>query len=82
MANEFYSPVYETEAKKRSPVPDLRKTIHWEPELQFDENGVAEILFYNGDRYTRVRCVLEGITGEGIPVHAEHYYNVTLTREE
>jgi hypothetical protein len=31
MANEFYSPVYETEAKKRSPVPDLRKTIHWEP---------------------------------------------------
>jgi hypothetical protein len=82
MAKEFYSPVYDTEAKKRSPVPDLRKTIHWEPELQFDENGVAEILFYNGDRYTRVRCVLEGITGEGIPVHAEHYYNVTLTREE
>jgi hypothetical protein len=81
IAKEFYNPVYDTEEKRRSSIPDLRKTILWEPELQFEENGTAEIKFYNGDRYTRIKCILEGITEEGIPVHAEHFYEVTLTRE-
>jgi hypothetical protein len=82
IAKEFYKPLYDTEEKRKSTIPDLRKTIHWEPELHLREDGTAELIFYNGDRYTRIRCILEGITEEGIPVHAEHYYNVTLTREE
>jgi hypothetical protein len=82
IAKEFYNPVYDTEEKQRSSIPDLRKTILWEPELQLEEDGTAEIKFYNGDRYTLIKCVLEGITEEGIPVHAEHYYDVTLTRED
>jgi hypothetical protein len=81
VAKEFYNPVYDTEEKRSSFVPDLRKTILWEPELQLEENGTAKIKFYNGDRYTRIKCILEGITDEGVPVHAEHYYDVTLTRE-
>jgi hypothetical protein len=81
VAKEFYNPVYDTEEKRSSFIPDLRKTILWEPELQLEEDGTAEIKFYNGDRYTRIKCVLEGITEEGVPVHAEQYYDVTLTRE-
>jgi len=81
VAKEFYNPVYDTEEKRSSFVPDLRKTILWEPELQLEEDGTAKIKFYNGDRYTRIKCVLEGITDEGVPVHAEHYYDVTLIRE-
>jgi hypothetical protein len=81
VSKEFYMPVYDTEEKKRDPIPDLRKTILWKPDLEFDENGTAEVVFYNGDRYTRIRCILEGITSDGIPVHAEHLYDVTLTRE-
>jgi len=82
VTKEFYQPVYDTEEKRRSTIPDLRKTIHWEPELQFDEDGTATVKFYNGDRYTRIKCILEGITEDGIPVHAEHFYDVTLTRGE
>jgi len=81
IAKEFYNPVYDTEEKVKSSIPDLRKTIIWEPELQLGEDGTAEIKFYNGDRYTRIKCVLEGITEDGIPVHAEHYYDVSLTRD-
>lgn len=81
VTREFYKPVYDTEEKRKDMLPDLRKTIHWEPDVWFTEDGIAAIKFYNGDRYTRIRCILEGITEEGIPVHAEHTYNVSLTRE-
>ncbi len=82
VVKEFYAPHYDTEEKRRSTIPDLRKTIHWEPDLHLDETGSAEVLFYNGDRYTRIKCVLEGITEEGIPIHSEHFYDVSLTRQE
>ena len=81
IVKEFYNPVYDTDEKRLSTIPDLRKTILWEPDLKLGEDGTAQIRFYNGDRYTRIKCVLEGITDEGIPVHAEHYYDVNLTRE-
>jgi hypothetical protein len=78
---QFYNPVYDTEEKRRSQIPDLRKTIFWVPDLRLKEDGTAKIKFYNGDRYTRIKCILEGITEEGLPVHAEHYYDVTMTGE-
>jgi len=81
IAKEFYNPVYDTEEKRTSLVPDLRKTILWKPDLQFESDGTAEIKFYNGDRYTRIKCILEGITEDGIPLHAEHFYNVTYNQE-
>jgi hypothetical protein len=74
----FYKPLYETKEKKLSPVPDLRKTIHWEPFVRFDEKGLAKVKFYNGDRYTRIRCILEGISLNGEPMHAECTYEVNL----
>lgn len=81
VTKEFYKPRYDTDELRYSSVPDLRKTIHWEPDLQFGENGEATVTFYNGDRYTQIKCVVEGITEEGVPVHAEHIYRVSLTRE-
>jgi hypothetical protein len=81
VAKEFYKPLYDTEEKRKSTLPDLRKTIHWEPDLKIAEDGTATIDFYNGDRYTKIRCILEGITDTGIPVYAEQEYNVTLLRE-
>ena len=81
MTKEFYSPMYNTDALRYSQVPDLRKTIHWAPEIIIDEKGEAEIFFYNGDRYTQVRCVLEGISDNGVPVRREFTYNVNTIRE-
>ena len=73
--------MYNTDALRYSQVPDLRKTIHWAPEIIIDEKGEAEIFFYNGDRYTQVRCVLEGISDNGVPVRREFTYNVNTIRE-
>ncbi|MFC2112526.1 hypothetical protein ACFLTA_04585 [Bacteroidota bacterium] len=81
VSKKFYTPVYETEEEKNSTIPDLRKTIHWEPDLKINEEGTATVKFYNGDRYTRIKCILEGITDEGIPVYSEYFYNVSLDRE-
>lgn len=57
----FYKPVYETEEAKASPIPDLRTTIHWEPTVMTDENGVAVVEFYNADRDNRIRITVEGL---------------------
>ena len=50
---EKFDVFYDTEEKRYSTVPDLRKTIHWEPDLQIGEDGEVSVTFYNGDRY---RC--------------------------
>ena len=81
ITKEFYKPLYNTEEKRKSMIPDLRKTIHWDPDLQIDEDGNAVVEFYTGDRYTRIKCTLEGISDEGIPVYKEYFYNVSLSRD-
>jgi len=78
VAKEFYTPVYESPESKMSQIPDLRKTIYWNNEIHFNEEGVARLKFYNGDRYTTVKCILEGISDHGIPVHAEYKYRINL----
>ncbi len=81
LTKTFYSPKYSTERERESQIPDIRKTIHWEPDLSIDEYGRSNIAFYNSDRYTMVKCVLEGMNEEGIPVYAETYYTISTQRE-
>lgn len=81
ISKKFYKTSYKTPADRYSSIPDLRKTIHWEPDLEIDEEGTAVVRFYNGDRYTRIKCILEGITDLGTPVYGEYFYNVSLMRE-
>ncbi|MFA6401012.1 MAG: hypothetical protein WCX31_05220 [Salinivirgaceae bacterium] len=78
---EFYSPTYLTQEEKENPVPDLRKTIYWNPNVVLDSNGYAEISFYNPDHYTKVNCVIEGITESGIPVYSETDYTISDVRK-
>ena len=80
-SKEFYTPLYDSQEKRKSQIPDLRKTIHWDPDLKIGTDGSSTVVFYNGDRYTKVKCVLEGITHEGVPVYQEYYYNVSLSRD-
>jgi len=81
VSRKFYSPLYDSELSKYSTVPDIRKTIYWNPDVRIDGDGHAELEFFNGDRYTRLKCILEGITDDGTPVYAEYDYNVGLSRE-
>jgi hypothetical protein len=77
---EFYKPVYNTQKKKEDPKPDLRKTIHWEPEVQLDSTGRATVTFYNADQYTNIKCILQGISDEGIPAYGETGYEVSFMK--
>jgi TonB-dependent SusC/RagA subfamily outer membrane receptor len=63
--SQFYTPKYEVDSIRRSPIPDLRTTIYWNPELRSDSTGVLQVKFYTADPDNNYRLVLEGITDEG-----------------
>ncbi|MFC2129490.1 hypothetical protein ACFLQX_01785, partial [Bacteroidota bacterium] len=46
IVKEFYNPQYRTEEERNFPMPDTRKTIHWNPYVDIDENGKANITFF------------------------------------
>jgi hypothetical protein len=71
-ARVFYSPVRTQVSSK----PDLRTTIHWEPNITTNEKGEATLTFYNADPKTRIRIVAEGVTAGGQPVSATVNYEV------
>ncbi|MCD8167547.1 MAG: hypothetical protein LUE93_16505 [Bacteroides sp.] len=64
-AVEFYSPVYATREEKNSSGPDLRSTIYWNPNVQVDRSGIAEVSFYAADPSTHYGIVLEGVSSQG-----------------
>lgn len=62
---EFYSPAYDTKAKKESTTPDLRSTIYWNPSVQVDESGTAHVSFYTADSAADYGVVIEGVCTSG-----------------
>jgi hypothetical protein len=60
---EFYSPDY---SKQIPSIPtDYRRTLYWNPNLQLDENGEANIFFYNNSRQTTLTIEAEGQATDG-----------------
>ena len=68
---EFYAPKYETEAQRNNFKPDLRTTIHWQPVVQTDSNGVASFEFYTADQATSYTVVIEGLANDGTIIRKE-----------
>lgn len=69
----FYAPRYRsTSTHKRN---DFRETIYWNPTIQTDENGEANISFYNSDASTSFRAIAEGIGYHGRPGRIEFTYS-------
>ena len=60
---EFYTPKYDTPAEKQK--PDLRTTIHWQPNITTDENGMASFSFYTTDSPSTYTVTMEGMTADG-----------------
>lgn len=44
---------------------DTRVTLYWEPMLQTDENGKAEVSFYTGDIPGKKQVIVQGFDAEG-----------------
>ena len=72
---EFYAPKYDTPA--RNTKPDLRTTIHWQPNITTDEDGKASFSFYTADAPSTYTVVIEGITEDGEIVYRKDKIKVT-----
>ena len=74
-ARTFYTPRYEVK-KPEYEKPDLRTTIHWEPNVVTDEDGNATISFFNADSETIIKVDVEGIAEPGIPLAGKTSFDV------
>lgn len=60
---EYYTPDY-----SKQPLPeggDYRRTLYWNPRLKFDEEGRAEVQFYNNAHDSRLNISVNGMTEKG-----------------
>ncbi|WP_406684633.1 Plug domain-containing protein [Seonamhaeicola sp. MEBiC1930] len=73
---EFYAPKYESESINDWSIPDLRSVIHWEPSLKTDENGNAELEFFNDDNIGDVLVIVESVSKDGKLGYYETTYSV------
>lgn len=66
----FYTPDYKNDQNpaQRS---DFRSTIYWNPAVQTDQYGKAQVRFYTSDAVSNFRATLEGIGNAGQPAHQE-----------
>ena len=60
LRREFYSPVYDTEARTANRIPDLRNLLYWSPSVS---SGTAS--FYSSDQGGKYIGVIQGLTANG-----------------
>ena len=65
MPAEFYVPKYQVESNKQDPLPDLRSTIYWRPNLKTNALGEADLFFFTADGSGTYTITAEGLTPTG-----------------
>jgi hypothetical protein len=77
-AREFYSPKYgmREDQDEVNNVSDLRSTLYWNPMINTDADGEAEVIFWNSDARTKVNVSIEGISKSGRPGVGSYHYKV------
>jgi hypothetical protein len=68
--DEFYSPDYSKCELPKEPT-DYRRTLYWNPALQLNANGTANVTFWNNSNVSKISVSAEGLTNEGILLHGE-----------
>lgn len=75
MARTFYAPnPQELSDPFENSKFAVRNTVHWAPYVHPNDQGNAQVTFYNSGVETQVKLTLEGVTASGIPVVKESYY--------
>ena len=64
LLEDFYHPDYHRNPPKEGQ-KDYRRTLYWNPDLQLDADGRAEISFFNNSQKTSIKVEAEGMTKEG-----------------
>jgi hypothetical protein len=63
---EFPSPDYDKKEKnKNTSFPDLRSTIYWNGDLQTDNNGKVDVVFFTADASATYTASVLGVTASG-----------------
>ena len=71
---EFYAPVYKTKENVQVRT-DFRSTLYWNPAIEIDKKGRAEIEFYASDDIANFRVTVEGLSHDGTIGRQEtHFY--------
>lgn len=65
LQREFYAPVYETEEKRNSHLPDFRNVLLWLPDIKAFFGKPQEISFYTSDVAGKYAVQIEGIGSKG-----------------
>jgi hypothetical protein len=50
------------------PQPDYRRTLYWNPHVQLDTSGKAQLTFHNSSTGEKLQIVVEGWTRDGKPI--------------
>ena len=61
---DFYHPDYQRNPPKEGQ-KDYRRTLYWNPDLQLDEEGRANITFFNNSQTTRLCVEANGQAADG-----------------
>jgi len=72
----LYTPDYSSEKKRKSPLPDYRHTLLWEPELQTKGKSKLEIPFFTSDYTGGFQATVEGLTKDGEVISATVTFEV------
>jgi len=65
LEREFYSPVYNTQEKASSHLPDFRNVLYWQPDITLNGNETKQVDFYTSDVPGKYALVIQGINNNG-----------------
>jgi hypothetical protein len=71
----FYSPRYDNKSQEAI-APDFRSTIFWNPQIRIENGNETKFDFFNADEARTIKIIVEGVTGEGIPLTGKAEYIV------
>jgi hypothetical protein len=73
---EFYTPRYETQPERASTLPDTRTLLFWSPQVKTGADGKAHFEFYSSDVTGKFNIVVQGLSGDGKPIHSQTAFEV------
>jgi hypothetical protein len=72
----FYSPVYDTDDKRDSHLPDFRNLLYWSPSLRTNDKGYAQTSFYSSDLKGKYAVMVQGLSKNGVGGSGVSFFEV------
>lgn len=65
LQRQFYSPVYNSDVKMKSRMPDMRNVLYWSPNVQADNTGKSRVSFFTSDRTGKYVAIVQALDTDG-----------------